>query len=976
MSKRLSTINEQVIEPLTQREREFLSLLADFHLAMNDIAREMTISTNSARWYARQVYSKLGAGSRREAVRKAGELKLLVDSSQDALPIHNLPSPLTSFFGREKEINDVRQILLKADVRMVTLTGAGGVGKTRLAIKAAESVIHDFPHGVYLFELAPLTDSSRIIDTLAGVLSLETPRGSAPLQNLITYLKPRRLLLVLDNCEHLIEPLADVVVGILTACPNLKILATSRELFKTPGEYQYIVSSLPFPSLEQTVSNPDYERYDAVRLFIDRARMVDPNFTCTRTNAAALIQICHKLDGLPLALELAAARLKVLDVDQIADLLEKNIFLLSTSSRSANPRHQTIQASILWSYQLLAEDEKNLLCLLSVFAGGWTLAAAQHLYEKCYLTTSCEENELSAPFLECFSRLIEKSLVMIESRLSPAGGTGRDLLQSQPRRFRMLEPIRQFAAERLEESGNAESARLQHLEYYIQLAETTEPYFYSFNQAAGIAKIDPEIENFRLALDWALKTSLELELRLSAALMWFWHIKGRWNEGAEWLEKGLAAGYQPIRVPGGKSLPSRLSPGTLLHAKALMAAGFLQSSYSAYEYENGAALLKESLAIFQRQKPSPKASIGFILLSLSRCPSPPIARSQVVTWANQSFSAHRDLLDDYGVSESLLVLAGYDNNPARAKEAFVETLRIKKVHGDLDGAAGALIKSAELAVAEGDLDLAEEMLKEGIQYAEETSNLVLLKNGNLELAWVCWVKGAWKQSIGSITEAQIIARKLDDRLFQALCHYQLADVYRSIGDLSAAVDITLELSRLSLDLTSLTASYLATLSLAKNEILQGAGLRAENRIRELFHKESRIFNREMIIEANYLLGEVHRSRAAFVEAAVYYQRSITESYAQNDWHTWPKMVLPLLGLAWTASLQNDPQQSALLFGAAKRRLAPWHNLLPPGVRATLQDCFSSLHATLGSARFDTLFHEGFSLQPGHIVASLPRFTIE
>jgi len=387
---------------------------------------------------------------------------------------HNLPLQLTSFIGREKEIAEIKNLLHSA--RLVTLTGSGGTGKTRLSQEIGAQELIDFPHGVWIVELAPLTEPVQIIPALAQVFGLqELPFN--PLKNLVTdYLRDKKILLIFDNCEHLIEACARLVDELLHQCAGLKILSSSREALGIAGEVSYHV-----PSLADS---------ESTQLFVDRARAANSNFRLTETNASSIAQICSRLDGIPLAIELGAARVKLLSPEQIAARLDDRFRLLVGGSRTALPRQQTLRALIDWSYDLLSEEEKRLLQFAAVFVGGWTLDALEAVADD--LNT-----------IEHLEQLVNKSLVVTEER------------ETEMRYF-MLETIRQYAREKLFEAKQSSLARDRHFVYFNQLSEIWWDTFRSSNILPILSRIDEEIENVRAALEWGSEHHAEENVRLAA----------------------------------------------------------------------------------------------------------------------------------------------------------------------------------------------------------------------------------------------------------------------------------------------------------------------------------------------------------------------------------------------------------------------------------------------------------------------------
>jgi predicted ATPase/DNA-binding CsgD family transcriptional regulator len=427
-------------------------------------------------------------------------------------------APLTSFVGREREIADVCRLL--GGTRLLTLTGAGGCGKSRLAIEVAARVLDDFPDGVWVIGLAALTDSDLIPHTVASVLGLPEQPDRAPTGVLAEYLSSRRVLLILDNCEHL-AACADLADALLRAASGLRLVATSRAGLGVPGERLWRVPSLSVPAAGQVPSRGLIE-YEATRLFLERAAAVRSDFHVTDGSAPAVAQVCRRLDGIPLAIELAAARVGALTVEQIAARLDDRFGLLTGGSRTALPRHRTLRATMDWSYDLLPDRERTILNRLSIFAGGWTLEAAEAV---------CAEDGIDSPaVLDALTSLVDKSLVNVEMPADAA-------------RYRLLETIRQYARDRLDESGETDAVRRRHRDYYLALAEAAAPNLRGPDERAWLDRLELEHDNLRAALQWSAAESggIEKGLRLAGALGEFWDARNYYTEGRVWLRELFAA---------------------------------------------------------------------------------------------------------------------------------------------------------------------------------------------------------------------------------------------------------------------------------------------------------------------------------------------------------------------------------------------------------------------------------------------------
>lgn len=463
----------------------------------------------------------------------------------DARPArnNNLPAALNSFIGRDTEIADIR--LLLANARLVTLTSVGGTGKTRLALRVAEEMLGEFPDGVWLVELAPLSDARRVAQTVASALGVTEEAGRPVIEALVKSVKDKRLLLLLDNCEHLLRPCADLAKQFLTAGAHVKILATSREPLHVAGERMYQVPALASAQ--------------AIELFVDRATAASSSFEATPGNAQTLAEICRRLDGIPLALELAAARVRALSVEKIASRLDDRFRLLTGGDQTALPRQQTLRASIDWSYDLLSIPERTLLRRLGVFAGGWSLEAAEAV-------GADSDVAQSHAVLELLTHLVEKSLVALDS---------------SGERYHLLETVRQYALEQLEESGEAAETRDRHLRFYLDLAGKARSELVGPQQAQWLASLDQERENLLGAHSWCdrAKDGEELGLRLVSSIKYYW------------LSRGLLGLAYGIMVEALARSPARS------HARcsALFDAG--QTGYFMGLYRESRQHLEESIAI-------------------------------------------------------------------------------------------------------------------------------------------------------------------------------------------------------------------------------------------------------------------------------------------------------------------------------------------------------------------------------------------
>jgi non-specific serine/threonine protein kinase len=472
---------------------------------------------------------------------------------------HNLPYQLTSFVGREQEIAQLEELVTTN--RLVTLTGAGGAGKTRLAIEVASRLTDAFVDGVWLVELAALSDPELVPQAVAQALGIKEQPTRPVIETLSGHLASKKLLLVLDNVEHLLEACVHLVDEIVRRGPDITVLITSRERLGMTGELTYRVPSLTVPGTSEALTPETVSRYEGVRLFVERAKLVHPDFDLTAENAACVASICARLDGMPLPIELAAARVRSMSVDELSERLDQRFALLTDGSRAALPRHRTLRSMLDWSYDLLNEREQAMLRRLPVFAGGWTLASAEEV---------CAGNGIGASdVLEQLTSLVDKSLIVTDERV---GAT----------RYRMLETVRQYALDRLRDSGEEAHWRGCHLAYCVALAEFNETKE-GPKQQPWLAQIATEHDNLRAALAWSAESRPIEGLRLANALSAFWHMRGHLVEGREWLARLLDA------VPSDSSTPERARG---LYGAAMFAVP--QGDYAA-----GQRLLQESLALYR-----------------------------------------------------------------------------------------------------------------------------------------------------------------------------------------------------------------------------------------------------------------------------------------------------------------------------------------------------------------------------------------
>jgi len=619
--------------------------------------------------------------------------------------INNLPAQPTPLVGRERELREVCGLLSEKEVRLLTLTGPGGIGKTRLGLQVAAELLNEFEDGVFFVALAPITDPALVASAIAEALGV-VEAGDQPLEEgLKGYLHGKELLLLLDNFEQVLGG-APLVGELLSACPKLKVLATSRSVLKVYGEQEYPVSPLELPRPGGLLPIDRLSQYEAVRLFIERAKAAKPDFSVTDENAPAVAEICMRLDGLPLAIELAAARKKLLTPSAMLQRLGSRLKLLGGGSRDLPERQRTLRGTIEWSFALLEEGEQVLFARLAVFSGGRTLEAIEAVCDA--------EGDLPMDALEGVSSLLDKSLLRQEE--GPEG---------EPR-FVMLETIHEYARERLEASGEAEETSRLHAEYFLALTEAAEPELSGADQLACLERLEAEHDNMRAALTWSLEKEPETALRLAVALARFWEMRARFLEGSRWLEAALR---QSDRADFGTRAKLLSQAGTfafyrtdfehaiVLHGEALElyrqvgddnGVAFALMCLGAQHMEKGdheraAPFLEEALALSRRI--GDKRNTAATLHNLGEVERQRGNYERAKALGTESIGLWREIKDDYNLSMVVgwvgLLEVWSGDQPDLAEGFLNEALALERELGYWAYAAYCLEAFAGLAEARG-----------------------------------------------------------------------------------------------------------------------------------------------------------------------------------------------------------------------------------------------------------------------------------
>ena len=668
---------------------------------------------------------------------------------------HNLPVQLTSFVGRERAVEELTDLL--GMTRLLTLSGAGGTGKTRLALEVAGRALPKVADGVWLVELAPLADAAFVPSAVAGAVGVEE-RGERAAEALVDHLRARATLLVLDNCEHLVSACARLVDRLLRACPGLLVLATSREPLGVVGEVVWTVPPLDVPEVGPT-SPGAVSATESERLFVERARAVRVGFAVTAEEAPALGEICRRLDGAPLALELAAARVAVLGVAQIAARLDDQLALLAGGRRMAPRRQQTIEATLQWSYDLLPPAEQSLLRRVSVFRGGFSLEAVEAI--------GAGADGGPGEVLELLGQLVAKSLVVSDT-------TGMEA------RYRLLEPVRQYAARRLGLAGEADAARTAHGAYFLALSERAEPGLTGGDQGRWAAILDLEVDNLRAALEWAVHGGrAEAALRLSAALSLFWHIRGHLAEGRAWLIGALSAGE-----PESPEDVASTSSAALLRSRAHWGLGFLLL----YLGDLGGAQRAVEQSLESGRRAGDPQAIGRSLSLLADLETwrDPLAALPLLT---DAVAEARAAGDGWCLADSLRKQGWanlYLGDTRAARPRFEETLALARERADARNLRGAYGGLGWTALLEGDHPAAETLLGECLRLARELGDAVWIAQTLNALGELARATGRHRESRTLLEEALARGRELDAAYPISLSSGLLGRLALDEGSLAAA----------------------------------------------------------------------------------------------------------------------------------------------------------------------------------------------
>jgi non-specific serine/threonine protein kinase len=804
--------------------------------------------------------------------------QLVTEAAQDetSSPPSNLPAPnLTRFIGRQKELQVITALLTEQRHRLVTLGGPGGIGKTRLALEAVRPLLTSFKDGVWLVELAGVSPTEQLPIIIAKALDLTNKIGTKEvLAGLQKQLKPKQLLLLLDNCEHLVSECAELVNNLLTSCPQVQILTTSRERLDILGEVTVPVTPLSFPADSRNFARSELLEYDAVALFCNRAQLIEPNFELNELNGVALAQICQKLDGIPLALELAAVRVSTLSLEQINARLADRFKLLNRGNRTAVPRHQTLRTLVDWSFRLLNYQEQALFKRLAVFSGSWTLEAAEAV---------CSSKDLAAEeILDILSSLVAKSLVVAET-------------QEAVMRYRMLQTIYEYACEHLAAAPDAPIFQEQHALYYCQLAEQAAAAIETPEQTHWLNRLEREHENFASIFNRVLGTQndeimpkadlkqIETTLRLAGAMASFWYWRGYGKQIRYWLEKSLEEAEKAGILEGNdKETVGRTARSLLQLAKLVF-----------HQDECELALAHAKRGLMLAEKMAAKADIGFGKRLIGMCLLQKRDYTQATNYTEQSLAQYLEINHQEGIASAtyeLAVLAYFQNKNSLAKQYMQECIEIREKAGAKHQLGSSYSLLALIYRETGDYPNARYYQMKGITLCREINNRMALGNLLVNLGLLDYLEGNYIQAQVVLSEALIIEREAGNRLGVAAALNNLGLAAKCLGD----YDLANKYYKESLDLRreikeslyiATTLNYLGELA-----ILQGDYKTA----RELLNSalvESQPVQHKLPIAYSYLyLGYLSYKEANYSEAKSWLQKAIEIYQERQNYHETAKCM--------------------------------------------------------------------------------------
>lgn len=892
-------------------------------------------------------------------------------SVQASSPKHNLPIQLTNFIGRTQQLTALRQLVQHSSTRLVTLVGVGGVGKTRLALQLGQQLLQKYADGVWLIELATNTEATRLPQLIGQVLGVQNQNSLA---DLIRYLSSREILLILDNCEHLLEATAELTYKLLTGCPQLKILATSRETLEVVGEKCWQVPPLAFPpnllnpASEQPYSVESLVEFEAVNLFVERATASNAQFQVSPQNAASLLQICHQLEGIPLALELASAWVKTLSLEQIAEHLNNQAQLLNSNRPRYGlaDRHQTLQGLLDWSYQLLPEDQQQLWLELTIFRGGWNLAAAQAVCQKYG----------SFGVVQLLSQLVSKSLLVTEET------------EFGELRYRMLEPIRQYGRAKLElqPAEVLELLQTRHFENYLAMVEKLQSGLADTEQRkTTLARLRRDHANLRLALDWALETGngnadyTEKILRFCQALGDFWFLQSYLIEGRSYLERALGLIKQTEQLSRAKSLLAKILywQGTLAarQGEHEIATGKISESLELYRGINDTDGIIECLNIlgnvFRRQ------------LKLEQAMS---VHEQALLVAQE----HNRILAIAQSFNGLGTTSQAAGRIVKAKAYFQESLKHLQQINARHGIAAVLQNLGDIAQEEKDYELAWQHYQVSLSYWREIGDKwneigCLFNTGTL-----CKRQGRYAEAEQFYLKGATVAQEIGEKLHIAIGFSSLANLALEQRDWAKAANYYRQASQFYTELKDKVRQARTTRGLATIALAQGSYIEAERQIDESLRLAETIHNKvETALSLTIKAPVTFHCRANYSEATEALEKSLVLFQEQEDIDGiitslgYSVVVESIAASFYSKPAQANPTQAdfhlkkaAYLIGQLEILLNRHNISLTEPLLSDFNEAAKLVKAHLDAAGFQVAYNAGQSVASEENVDSLVSYSLD
>lgn len=847
-------------------------------------------------------------------------------------PKLNIPVPLTSFIGREQELKEVADLVSK--FRLITLAGSGGVGKTRLAIQVVADVLELFPDGVWFIDFAPLGDPLLVPQVVVTTLGLIEQPSRLPVMALADFLQGKRVLLILDNCEHLIQACAQITETLLRACPGLHILTTSREMLRSEGELPYRVPSLETPRLNTEAVGDSTAKIESVRLFVERAAFASSDFTLSPQNAIFIAQICQRLDGIPLAIELAAARASVLTVEQILKRLDDRFTLLTSGLRTTLPRQQTLRATIDWSYNLLSSPEQLLFERLSVFAGEWSLEAAESI---------CGADGIEPHrTLDLLTELVNKSLILADRK------------QGQETRYRMLETIRQYARTKLSSATEVQNMHQRHLAYFVDLAERAEPNLRAFDMLTWLDRLETELDNIRVALAYAQESDVEAQLRLASALLCFWHIRGHKNEGADWLEQGLS-----IEVIE-REEKSLWLERALIRGKALNAAGFIRLMLN--ESNKGIVLSEESLKIFRELGLAGRKGMAYALWNLSVVVYRRLDLRKRKALIEESLVLFEETGDKFGKAQcvdKLWQCALYEHDFEQAKALSEAHLALRQELGDKDGEALAFFGLGHLALHQGNFEEATTNFEASVARFREVGNRGAMGMALSSLGSVARALGDYRQARIMLEDALTLGENLGDKASIADWVNELGLVALSQGDYRRATQMHERALTLASEVGYPFCVSTALRNLGNVALAQANYQQASKNFEDALTLSIETDDKLEIAFALYGKGRVAQARGHLAPARELYSESILLFRELDEPLDVAQGVAQCLdAFALLAVTQEQLKRAACLFSAAESLYTPLRFELSAKDRDEHDRSIVTARAALGDEAYTAAYEAG------------------